>query len=113
MESRIYNNDSIIIFDSISGQKDGHLGINYRDFPRGSVARNPPAGAEDIGLTPQSRKIPHAMEHLSPGITTTKVGTPGAVPHEKRSRFNEKTTRSLHTTVKSSPHLPQPEKAHM
>ena len=52
MESRIYDNDSIIIFDSIFGQKDGHIIINYRDFPSGSVVRNPPASAGDMGLIP-------------------------------------------------------------
>ena len=39
-------------------------------FPGGSVVKNPPASAEDTGLTPG----PHAMEQLSQNTTTTELG---------------------------------------
>ena len=36
-------------------------------FPGGAVVKNPPADAGDTGSSPPwSRKIPHAMEQLSP-----------------------------------------------
>ena len=44
---------------------------NCRDFPGGAV-ENPPADAGDIGFEPWVRKIPHAMEQLSPCSTTTE-----------------------------------------
>ena len=44
----------------------------HRDFPGGSVVKNPPANAGDTGLIPWSRKIPHATQQLSPCTTTTE-----------------------------------------
>ena len=41
-------------------------------FPGGTVVKNPPANAEDIGFEPWSGKIPHAAEQLSPYATTTE-----------------------------------------
>ena len=35
------------------------------DFPRGTVVKNPPANAGDMGSIPWSGKIPHAAEQLS------------------------------------------------
>ena len=43
-----------------------------RDFPGGTVVRNPPANAGGHGFEPWSRKIPHAAEQLSPCTTTTE-----------------------------------------
>ena len=42
---------------------------NNRDFPGGPVVKNPPANA---GFEPWSRKIPYAVEQLSPCATTTE-----------------------------------------
>ena len=42
-----------------------------RDFPGGSVVKNPPANAGDTGSSP-GQKIPHAVEQLSPCATTTE-----------------------------------------
>ena len=46
--------------------------LQDRDFPGGTVVKNPPANAGDTGLSPWSGKIPHAVEQLSPCITTTE-----------------------------------------
>ena len=43
-----------------------------RDFPGGTVVKNPPANAGDTGLSPGLGKIPHATEQLSPCATTTE-----------------------------------------
>ena len=44
-----------------------------RDFPGGSVVKNPPCEGEDSGLIPgQGTKIPHATEQLSLPATTTE-----------------------------------------
>ena len=45
----------------------------YWTFPGGSVVKNPPANAEDIGLIPWSGKIPSAKEQQGPQATTTEV----------------------------------------
>ena len=49
-------------------------GIKLKDmmgFPGGSVVKNPPSHAGDMGLTPgQGTKIPHAMRQLSPRAST-------------------------------------------
>ena len=42
-----------------------------RDFPGGPVVENLPSNAGD-GFNPRSRKIPHAVEHLSLHAATTK-----------------------------------------
>ena len=47
------------------------LNVNVLDFPGGSVVKNPPASAGDTGSIPDSGKIPHAAEQLSPWATTT------------------------------------------
>jgi len=39
-------------------------------FPGGSVVKNPPANAGDMGLIPGPGKIPHAVEQLSWWATT-------------------------------------------
>ena len=45
----------------------------FRGFLDGSVVKNPPANAGDMdGFNPRSRKIPHAVEQLSPGATTVE-----------------------------------------
>ena len=43
-----------------------------RDFPGGTVVKNPPANAGDTGSIPWSGKIPHAAEQLSLCATTTE-----------------------------------------
>ena len=46
----------------------------YRDFPSGSLVKNPPANARDMGLIDRwSEKIPHAMEQRSLCTTTTEA----------------------------------------
>ena len=44
---------------------------NSKDFPGGSVVRNPPPNAGDVGSTPgQGTKTPHAVGQLSPHSIT-------------------------------------------
>ena len=46
---------------------------NWReDFPGGSVVKNLPANAGDMGSSPGLGRSPHAVEQLSPGTTTTE-----------------------------------------
>ena len=40
--------------------------IGHRDFPGGTVVKNLPANAQDMGLIHVSGKIPHAAEQLGP-----------------------------------------------
>ena len=47
--------------------------MQYRDFPGGTVVKNPPANAGGHGFKPWSGKIPHAAEQLSPCTTTEPV----------------------------------------
>ena len=43
------------------------------DFSGGPVIKNLPLNAGDLGSIPgQGTKIPHALEQLSPGSTTTE-----------------------------------------
>ena len=94
-----------------------------RDVPGSPVVKNPPSSAGERGFDPWSRKIPHAMEQLSPGTTTTepmrhnywarmlqlpKFMRLEPMLHNKRSHRNEK---AVHTATKSSPRLLQLEKA--
>ena len=44
-----------------------------RDFPGGTVVKNLPANAGDMGSSPGLGTFPHAMEHLSPCATTKPV----------------------------------------
>ena len=45
----------------------------FRDFPGGSVVKNLPRNAGEVGLIPGwGTKIPHATEQLSPSTTTTE-----------------------------------------
>ena len=46
--------------------------IKHWGFPGGSVVKNPPANAGDMGLSPGGGRFPHAMEQLSPCATTTE-----------------------------------------
>ena len=46
--------------------------LKFRDFPGGTVVKNPPANAGNSGLSPGSRKIPHAAEQLSLCATPTE-----------------------------------------
>ena len=43
-----------------------------KGFPGGTVVKNLPANAGDTGLSPVSRKIPHAAEQLSLCATTAE-----------------------------------------
>ena len=43
-------------------------------FPGGSVVKNPPCNAGDMGSIPGwGTKIPHAMEQISPQATSTET----------------------------------------
>ena len=53
-----------------------------RDFPGGSVVKNLPSNAGDVGSIPdQGTNIPHATGQLSPHTTTTEL-----------TRLNERAT---------------------
>ena len=52
--------------------RNKNLKILYRDFPGGTVVKNPPANTGDIGFEPWSGKIPHSAEQLSLCTTTTE-----------------------------------------
>ena len=66
-------------------------------FSGDSVVKNPPANAGDE-FDPWSRKIPHAMKQLNPGVPTTEPSScnywspRGLEPvlHNKRSHRKEK-----------------------
>ena len=59
--------------DCVHGLEDFILlKCSYWDFPGGTVVKNPPANAGGHGFEPWSRKIPHAVEQLSPSTTTTE-----------------------------------------
>ena len=64
--------------------------IKHRDFPGGSVVKNPPANAGGHGFEPWSGKIPHATEQLSPCATTTEPAHLEPMLRNKRSHRNEK-----------------------
>ena len=81
-------------------------------FPGGTVVKNPPANAGDMGSSP-GPGIPHAAEQLSlcatttepvlcsPRATTTEARVPRArAPQQEREAT---ATRSLCTTMKSTP----------
>ena len=80
-----------------------------RGCPGGAVVKNPPL-CRAHWFEPWSRKIPHAAEQLSPCATTTEAHAPGAHALQQREATG---MRSPRTTTKSSPHLPQLEKAHV
>ena len=44
-----------------------------RGFPDGSVKKNSPVNAGDMGSIPHPNKIPHAEKQLSPWATTTEA----------------------------------------
>ena len=48
------------------------LSKNSWDFPGGPVVKNLPVNAGDTKFDPWSRKIPRAMEQLSPSTTITE-----------------------------------------
>ena len=47
-----------------------HMKNKYWGFLGDSVVKHPPSNAGDTGFDPWFRKIPHAMEQLSPCATT-------------------------------------------
>ena len=51
--------------------KQGEFKIPQQGFPGGSVEKNPPANAGDMGLNP-GPEILHASEQLSPFARTTE-----------------------------------------
>jgi len=79
------------------------IGFNLKSqalgFPGGSVVKNPPANAGD-SFNPWSRKIPHAIEQISPCTTTTEPMCRNyrsrraleTMLHNKRSHHSEKPT---------------------
>ena len=79
------------------------IGFNLKSqalgFPVGSVVKNLPANAGD-SFNPWSRKIPHAIEQISPCTTTTEPMCRTyrsrcaleTMLHNKRSHHNEKPT---------------------
>ena len=48
------------------------LKYHVSDFPDGSVVKNLPTHAGDMGLIPGPKNIPHAEGQLSPSTTTTE-----------------------------------------
>ena len=62
----------------IQGQERETQNIHFKErrvgwgFPGGAVVENLPADAGDTGFDPWSRKIPRAVEQLSPYTTTTE-----------------------------------------
>ena len=61
-------------------------------FADGSVVKNSPANAGDMGLTPGPDRSPRAEEQLSLCATTTEAHLPRAHAPHKRSPCNEKPT---------------------
>ena len=90
------------------GYKDKEKKEN-RDFPGGTVVKNPPARAGDTRhrFNLWSGKIPHTSEQLSPCVTTTELACHNyrsSRAYSLCSTTREATaTRSLHTATKSSP----------
>jgi len=76
-----------------------------RDFPGGSVVKNPPCSAEDMGLIPGQRtKISYAAEKLSLHIATTEAQALWS--HASQLLTPCSTTRESHMTRWRS-HMPQ------
>ena len=72
-----------------------------QDFPGGSVVKNPPADAGDIGLTPgPGTRIPHAVGQLLSLYTLDPM-------LYKRSHCNK---RVQCNTVMKTPYSPPPKK---
>ena len=52
-------------------KKNGSIKVGHRNFPGGSVVKNPPHNARDAGLIlGWGTRISHAVEKLSPQATT-------------------------------------------
>ena len=64
-----------------------------RDFPGGTVGKNLPTNAGNMGLIPDARHIPHALEQLGPCSATREVTTMRN-PHTA-------TRKSLHKAMKT------------
>ena len=95
----------------------------FRDFPGGPVVKS------CLPIDPWSGKIPHTTEQLSPCATTTEpaLQSPGPANHWAHALTCQSlcalslcsatreasTTRSPRAAAKSSPRLPQLEKAHV
>ena len=63
--------------------------IFWETFPGGSVVKNPPSKAGDMGSIPgQETKIPHALGQRSPPATTTEP--PRVTAREKPMRGNKR-----------------------
>ena len=97
-----------------------HSNDRVLGFPAGSVAKNLPANARDMGFDPWSGKTPHVGEQLSLWDTTiepvlwsleattteTHVPRASARQQEKPVQWEARALR-----LGSTPHSPQPEKA--
>ena len=55
-----------------------------RDFPAGTVDKNPLAKCRGLGFDPWSGKIPHALEQLSPCATSTEALRRAGAPQQKK-----------------------------
>ena len=55
-----------------------------RDFPAGTVDKNPLAKCRGLGFDPWSGKIPHALEQLSPCATSTEALRRASAPQQKK-----------------------------
>ena len=49
-----------------------YISKEQRDVSGGSVVKNPPANGGDMDLIPGPKKNSHAMEQLSPCVTTSE-----------------------------------------
>ena len=81
LQRKIYQNDRTLFIRVVRPRASfPNILKRFWDFPGGTVDKNPPANAGDRGFDPQSRKIPHATEQLSP-CTTTIETAPGPTTH--------------------------------
>ena len=94
----------ILYLANLSFRNEGEIKtLPHRKLPGGSVVKNPPANAGDIGsiLCPES-KIPHATGKLSPRATTTDAHvshSPCSATRETTAmRRPSTTTRVQHPT---------------
>ena len=61
------------------------LWLDLKDFPGGSVVRNPPPNVGDMGSTPGQRtKMPHAVGQPSPHTATAEPECSGACVQQLR-----------------------------
>ena len=82
------------------------------DFPGGTVVKNPPSNAADVGSIPgQGTKIPHAAGQLSPCATTT-LSLHASMREPTRHKTTEPTRPGAYTPQREreNPHATTKEK---